>query len=163
MILSKTLPLLLATILLSACAHQALSGDWSTYEDPKNPNKAIQQLLKMHRDLDKPTINLDRVLVLRMTVGDQKLEVTSLAPTSIIAEPNRGNLTLFNLGDRKKLIIFTRDGKNIRAYRKDIPLADIVPGKTIRFPVAQNPGDIVIKDIVFNELISPEEKSAISE
>jgi hypothetical protein len=157
MTLKKTLPLLLATLLLAACSGQTLRGDWNVYEEPENQNKAIQELLKMHRELDKPNFNnLERVIVLRMSVGGQKVEVTSLAPTSIIAEPNRGNLTLFNLNDRKTLVIFTRDGKNIRAYRKEIPLAEIVPGQTLRFPVAENPGEIVLKDIVFNQIISPE-------
>lgn len=153
----RTLSIAVLAALLTACAsNEALRGDWSVFEDAENPTNAIQTLLKMNRDLDKPTFNLDRVLVLRMTIDGKRLEVTSLAPTSIISEPNRGNLTLFNMGDRKSLVLFTRDGKNIRAYRKEIPLDQIKPGMSLRFPVAEDPGNIVLKEITFDRLISPE-------
>jgi hypothetical protein len=140
-------------LLVAACAQVPLQGPWSVIDDPASEGMAIQKIVAAQKALEKPTPNFDRVIVLRMLMEGQRVEVTSIAPSSIVAEPARGNLTIFNIGDRKTLILFTRDGKNIKGYRREIPLAELQPGATFRFPVAQDPGVVVEREFVVDKVI----------
>lgn len=133
----------LVGVLGAGCAHQPL---WSVMEGADN-------IVAMQKSLEMPGGGLEKVMILRLVVDGQRLEVTSLGPTVIVAEAARGNRTIFNLGGQKFLTLFTRDGKNIRGYRLDIPVGDLLSGKEFRFPVAQDSGDVVEKRIVIDRLI----------
>jgi hypothetical protein len=144
-------------LLIAGCVHQgAFSGPWTVIDVPGDQNMTIQKILATQQSLDKPAPNLDRVMILRMTIDGKRVETTSIAPSKIIAEPARGNLTLFNLTDRKKLVLFTRDGKGIRGYLMEIPVSELLPGKAFDFPVAQDPGEVVLKTITVEQLIVQE-------
>lgn len=145
------LPLLTTVIsiaLLAGCAH-APPG-----RDAMLTIEGAEKIIAMQKELERPSFNLDRVTVIRMTMDGQRLEVATLAPTMIVAEPARGNRSIltFNAA-RDKLILFTRDGRRIKGYRTEIPLGDLTPGATFTFPVAQDPGEVVDKTFVVDKVI----------
>lgn len=143
----KSTPALLAA-LLAACAQLPAGGDGIiTIEGADN-------IIAMQKDLEKPSLSLEKVTVIRFEFDGKRLEVNSVAPTVIVAEPARGNRTVFNLGVKPGvLVLFTRDGRNIKGYRLEIPRAELQPGKRFRFPVAQDPGEVVPRDFNVTQVI----------
>ncbi len=133
---------------LAACAHQPEmhSGPWATIE-------GAEKIVAMQKELDAPSLALDKVISIRMSMDGERIEVANVLPTVIIAKPNQGNRTILNLGNREKLVLFTRDGRNIKGYRMEIPIAELVPGKSFRFPVARDPGEVVQKSFVVDRVI----------
>jgi hypothetical protein len=139
----------IVTLLFAGCAHQAgqnSQGPWSTIDGADN-------IIVMQRELEKPSFALDKVMIVRMTMDGTRFEVASIAPTVIVAQPAAGNRTVMNFNDRQKLILFTRDGRNIKGYRMEIPVAELKEGKIFRFPVAQDPGEVVEKSFSVDKVI----------
>jgi hypothetical protein len=131
------------TTSLVACVSQPT---WSTIE-------GTEKILALQHKLEKPSFALEKVVILRMSMDGRRLEVSSVSPTVIVAEPARGNRTIFNLSNKNSLVLFTRDGRNIKGYREEIPLSELIPGKSIRFPVAQDPGEVVEKILVVDRVL----------
>lgn len=140
--------LFVMALLVAACAHQGpfTAGAWSVIDGADN-------IIALQKELEKPSFALDKVVVLRMTMNDRRIEVASVAPTVIVAQPAAGNRTVMNLNNRDKLVLFTRDGRNIKGYRMEIPVSELTPGKTFHFPVAQDPGEVVEKIFTVDKVI----------
>lgn len=137
-----------ASILVFGCAQLPPGGDGITTID------GAEAVIAMQKELEKPSLSLDRVIVIRMTMDGQRVEVASVAPTTIVAQPAAGNRSIFTLNPaRDTLILFTRDGRRIKGYRTEIPMSEIQPGKTFRFPVAQDPGEVVDKAFTVDKVI----------
>lgn len=133
--------------LITGCASMPQVAEYQTIE-------GADTIIAMQKELEKPSFQLDRVSVLRMTMNGEKLEVSSIAPTVIFATQAAGNRTVLNLATEKdKLVLFTRDGRKIKAYRTSIPVAELQPGKTFSFPVAQDPGEVVTKQFTVTQFI----------
>lgn len=128
---------------LAACVSQP------TWTEVDGAEKIVSQ----QRELEKPSFAIEKVVILRMTMDGKRLDVSSVSPTVIVAEPARGNRTIFNVSNQKTLVLFTRDGRNIKGYRQEIPLSELTPGKAIRFPVAQDPGEVVEKTLVVDRVM----------
>ncbi|HEY6896982.1 MAG TPA: hypothetical protein VI279_06950 [Rhodocyclaceae bacterium] len=138
------------SLILQGCVQGNVrgSGDLEIKVIEGASNIVAQQI-----ELEKPSLSLDRVMILRMTINGERADVSSLVPGVIVAEPNRGNRTIMNLSDRKKLVLFTRDGLHIKGYRSEIPVEQLTAGRTFVFPVAQNPGEVVDKTFVVEKLV----------
>ncbi len=144
--LKFTLTLLLA--LLAGCA-QLPSAD-----DRMTTIEGADAIVAMQKDLAKPTPDFEKVTILRFDVEGKRLDVHSISPTIIIAQPARGNVTMLNLGAKQdRLILFTRDGLKIKGYRLEIPRTELQPGKRFRFPVAQDPGEVVLREFTVTQVI----------
>jgi len=134
---------------LAGCAHQA-----ATPAEPWVTIEGVDQIVAMQKEAEAPSLALDKVTIVRMTLDGERIEVASLMPTVIVAQPHQGNRTALNLASRTSLVLFTRDGRKIKGYRMEIPLADMVPGKTFRFPVARDPGEVVERTFVVEKVIT---------
>lgn len=134
---------------LAGCAHQA-----ATVAEPWITIEGVDQIVAMQREAEAPSLALDKVTIVRMTMDGERIEAASLLPTVIVAQPHQGNRTALNIGNRTTLVLFTRDGKKIKGYRMEIPLAELVPGKTFRFPVARDPGEVVERTFVVDKVIT---------
>ena len=141
--MQKFLLSVIGTLSLVACVHQPT---WSVVD-------GAEKVVAMQKDLEKPNLGIERVTILRLSMEGKRLEVSSISPTVIVAEPARGNRTVLNISDQQKLVLFTRDGKNIKGYRQEFPLSDLTPGKVINFPMAQDPGEVVEKTLTVERLI----------
>ena len=140
--------LFLLAILVAGCAQLPLGGDGITTIE------GAEAIIAMQKELEKPSLSLEKVTVIRFEVDGKRLEVVSIAPTVIVAEPARGNRTILNLGGvADRLVLFTRDGRNIKGYRMEIPRAELQPGKRFSFPVAQDPGEVVQRDFTVTQVI----------
>lgn len=138
-----SLAIAVCLISLAACTSQPT---WTVID-------GAERIVAQQRELEKPSFNLDKVVIIRMTVDGKRLDVSSVSPTVLVAEQARGNKTIFNVSDRQTLVLFTRDGRNIKAYREEIPVSELTPGRSIRFLVAQDPGEVVEKTLVINQVL----------
>ena len=143
----KSSLILLAT-LLAGCAQLPVGDDGITTIE------GADAIIAMQKELEKPSPSFEKVTVVRFDLDGKRLEVHSITPTVIVAEPARGNRTILNLGATPdKLVLFTRDGRNIKGYRLEIPRAELKPGKRFRFPVAQDPGEVVPREFTVTQVI----------
>lgn len=144
--LNSTLFLLVA--LLAGCAQLPVGDDRMTTIEGANAIIAMQKML------EQPSISLDKVTVVRFDVEGKSIDVHSISPTMVVAEPARGNLTILNLGAvPDRLVLFTRDGRNIKGYRLEILRSELQPGKRFFFPVAQDPGEVVRREFIVTQVI----------
>lgn len=141
-------PLFLLVALLAACAQLPVGGDGITTIE------GADAVIAMQKVLEKPSPSFEKVTVVRFELDGKRLEVHSITPTVIVAEPARGNRTILNLGAVPgKLVLFTRDGRNIKGYRLEIPRSELQPGKRFSFPVAQDPGEVVQREFTVTQVI----------
>lgn len=144
--LKSTLSLVL--VLLGACAQLPIGGDGIVTIE------GASSIIAMQSELEKPSPSFEKVTLVRFDVEGARIEVNSIAPTAIIAQPMRGNLTILNLGATPgKLVLFTRDGRSIKGYRMEIPRDELQPGKRFIFPLAQDPGEVVPREFTVTQVI----------
>lgn len=134
---------LIFAVLVPACANQAT---WTTID-------GADKIIAAQKELERPAFITNPALIVRLDVDGKRIDVSSLVPTEIVIERAKGNRTIFNLSDRKNLVLFTRDGRNIKGYKLVVPIAELVPGKTIVFPVVQEPGEAVEKQLKVLQVI----------
>lgn len=140
--------LVLLVILVAACAQLPSEDERIVTID------GAPAIIAMQKELERPSPSLDKVTVVRFDVDGKRLDVHSIAPTVIVAQPARGNVTILNLGAAAdRLILFTREGLKIKGYRLEIPRAELQPGKRFRFPVAQDPGEVVMREFTVTQVI----------
>lgn len=140
--------LILLVTLLAGCAQLPSGGDGITTIE------GADAIIAMQNELERPLPSFEKVTVVRFDLDGKRLEVHSIAPTVIIAEPMRGNRTIISLGVRpERLVLFTRDGRNIKGYRLEVPRAELQPGKRFSFPVAQDPGEVVLREFTVTQVI----------
>lgn len=124
---------------LAGCA----TTDWVVIDDVKHEGK---QIAALRAEISKPSLSFNDVLIIRMkTEAGTRAEVTSIAPSVIGAQKGGAPAarTTFALAPKRDiLILFTQDVPNWKAFRKEIPVAQLTPGKTFRFPVVQESGEI---------------------
>ncbi len=140
--------LILLLPLLIGCAQLPVGSDGTAVIE------GADAIIAMQKELESSVPSFEKVTVVRFEVEGKLLEVHSIAPTVIVAEPARGNRTILNLGAAPdKLVLFTRDGRNIKGYRLEIPRAELRPGKRFRFPLAQDPGEVVTREFAVKQVI----------
>jgi len=143
--------------LLVACgsndhsAADAVSGQ--SLVVPTDPH-ALAQL-----ELEKPSLDLQRFVAVRIQDGDRRLEASPLAP-AIVADTRLGDesiKTLFRVtpeGD--KLILFTRDVFNARSHRTEILLSELEKQQSFTFPVVQPDGSLKAREFNLLQIVRPE-------
>lgn len=121
--------------LLAGCA----ATEWATITD-------VKQYSAMREEISKPSLSFNDVLIIRMkTEAGNRVEVTSIGPSVVSAQkggPPAARTTFALAPKRDILILFTQDVPNWKAFRREIPVAQLTPGKTYRFPVVQESGEI---------------------
>jgi hypothetical protein len=115
------------------------------------------RIAAMQAELDQATFDLSQVTVARLKIDGRPMEVVSITPVVVGFAKVGGVMakTIFRFSDKRDaLILFTRDQKNGKAYRLDLPVQEIVAGKTLKFPVLRPNGDLVEQTLVFEALIT---------
>lgn len=127
--------LIVCLAILAGCA----STDWAVITD-------LNQIASMREEVSKPRLNFSDILVIRTKTEDGKrVEVTSIGPTVVSAQKDgapAARTTFTFTPKRDMLILFTQDVSNWKAFRKEIPVAGLAPGKVFRFPVVQESGEV---------------------
>lgn len=132
---------------LAACA----GTDWATISD-------VKQIAAMREEISKPKLSFIDVLVIRMkTEAGNRVEVTSIAPSVVSAQKGgapAARTTFALTSNRDILVLFTQDVPHLKAFRKEIPVAQLVPGKTFRFPVVQESGEVKQQTFTIEKIIT---------
>lgn len=133
-------------LVLAGCA----STDWVVIQD-------VKQIAAMREEVNKPHLTFKEVTLVRMTnEKGQRAEAISIGPTVIGVEKNGppAARTLFTFNPQlDRLVLFTQDVKNWKAFRKEIPIAELKPGKAFRFPVVQETGEVVEQTFTVERII----------
>ena len=137
--------------ILAGCA----ATDWVVIDDVKHEGK---QIAALRAEVSKPNLVFSDILVIRMkTEAGTQAEVTSIAPSVISAQkdgPPAARTTFAIAPKRDALVLFTQDVPHWKAFRKEIPVTDLVPGKTFRFPVVQASGEIQTQTFAIEKIIT---------
>lgn len=132
---------------LSGCA----GTDWATISD-------VRQIAAMREEISKPNLSFNDVLIIRMkTETGNRVEVTSIGPTVVSAQKGGAPAarTTFALTPKRDiLVLFTQDVPHWKAFRKEIPVAQLTPGKAFRFPVVQESGEIQQQTFTIERIIT---------
>ncbi|MDP2783344.1 MAG: hypothetical protein Q8O38_01930 [Sulfurimicrobium sp.] len=119
----------------------------------------VKEIAAKRTEISKPSLDLTHVMVLRMNNDKgQRVEVTSIGPAVIGAQKNgapAAKTTFAFTPKRDNLILFTQDVPKIKAYRKEIPVAELVPGKVFSFPVVQESGEVLEQTFTVERIIVP--------
>lgn len=137
---------IMSALLFTGCA----GNDWLVIKD-------VKQIAEYRNEVNKGNLNFSDVLIIRMRdENNKRIEVTSIAP-SIIGQQKGGapaaKSTLAITPKRDALILYTQDVPNWQAFRKVISVTEILPGKTFRFPVVQESGEVREQTFTFEQTI----------
>jgi hypothetical protein len=128
----------------------ATPADWAVISD-------VNQIAAMRQELNKPNFSFNTVTIVRLTDQQgQRVDATTVGPTVVGFERGgppaaRSLITFIRKPDR--LVLFTQDVKNWKAFRMEIPVAELTPGRSIRFPVVQNSGEVLEHEFTVQEVI----------
>jgi hypothetical protein len=142
----NTLAALLISLGLAACA----SSEWRTITD-------VKEIAATRTAVSKSSLDLSKVLILRLQSNGKRIEVTSLAPSTIGAATNGlpGARTLFNFTpERDKLRLFGQNVSEFKGFYQEIPVSELQPGKRFRFPVVQDDGSVKEQEFTVEKLIT---------
>lgn len=141
-------------VLISSIALTGLAGcaskEWVEIKD-------VKQYSAMRKKLSEPNLSFKEVTIVRLTNKGQRVEFTSIGPAKIGVEKDGppAAKTLFTFSeDRKQVILFTQDVKNWKAFRKEIPVSQLVPGFSFRFPVVQESGEVTEQAYTVEQVIT---------
>jgi hypothetical protein len=143
---SRTLAALLITLGLAACA----TPEWRTITD-------VKEIAATRTTVNNPSLDLSKVLVVRLDRDGQRLEVTSVGPAVIGAATAGppGARTVFTFSpERDKLVLFGQNVPEFKGFHQEIPVAELQPGKRFRFPVVQDDGSVKVQEFSVEKLIA---------
>jgi len=134
-----------ALSMLVGCA----SSEWTEIKD-------LKQYSAMREELGRPNLSFKDVTIVRLRNKGERVEFTSIGPAVIGAAKNGSpaEKTLFTFSDdRARVILFSQDKKNWKAFRKEIPVTQLVPGFEFHFPVVQESGELVVQTYKVEQVI----------
>lgn len=137
---------LLIVLGLAACT----STEWRTITD-------VKEIAATRTVVSQSSMDLSKVLILRLQSDGQRIEVTSLAPAIIGAAKSGlpGARTLFSFTpERDKLRLFGQNVPEFKAFYEEIPVAELQPGRRFRFPVVQDDGSVKEQDFTVEKIIT---------
>jgi len=133
-----------------AAVTDSTPADWAVISD-------IKTIAAMRQELNKPNLSFNSVTIVRLTdQRGQRVDATTVGPTVVGYERGgppaaRSLMTFIRKPDR--LVLFTQDVKNRKAFRKEVLVAELTPGRSIRFPVVQDTGEVVEHEFTVQEVI----------
>ena len=142
----NTIAVIIIGLSLGACA----TTGWRTITD-------VKEIAATRTTVNKPSMDLSKVIILRLQVDGNRVEVTSIGPATIGYEKNGppGARTLFSFNtSREKLVLFGQNVPEFKGFYQEIPVSDLLPGKRFSFPVVQEDGSVKDKEFTVEKLIS---------
>jgi len=142
----NTLAALIIALGLGACA----TPEWRTITD-------IKEIAATRTVVNKSTLDLSKVIILRLRRDGNRVEVTSLVPSVVGAAKDGppGARTVFAFSpERDKLVLFGQNVPEFKGFHQEIPVSELQPGKRFRFPVVQEDGSVKEQEFTVEDLIS---------
>ena len=115
------------------------------------------KIVEMQQELGTPSFDLSRVVVVRLTIDNERREVTSIMPVvfSETLVPDGPAKTILRVEQKTDtLILFTRDPREKVAYRTEIPVKDRTARPAIEFPVIDATGRVTKRKIVVENVFA---------
>jgi hypothetical protein len=118
----------------------------------------VKQIAAMREEISKPNLTFNDVLIIRMqTETGTRVEVTSIGPAVVSAQKGgapAARTTFALTAKRDIMVLFSQDVPHWKAFHKEIPVAQLVPGKTFRFPVVQESGEVKTQTFTIERVIT---------
>lgn len=127
-------------------------------EQPPAEARKIDPHLQLQLDMEKGTMDLSRVLIIRLTLAGKRLEVTSLTPTVVAEAQVAGQpaKTLFKVNDQKDLfLLFSRDAQKNASVTTTMAIDKLGPGTKFSFPVVQPDGSLKKEEFTVERVLRP--------
>jgi hypothetical protein len=131
---------------LAACA----TPEWRTITD-------LHEIAATRTAVNKSTLDLSKIIVLRLQLDGKRVEVASLGPSIVGAADGGppGARTVFAFTQaRDKLVLFGQNVPEFLGFHQEIPIGELQPGKRFRFPVVQEDGSVKEQEFTVEALIS---------
>ena len=146
--MTRRVPLLVLLIGfgLAACA----TTEWRTITD-------INEIAATRTRVDKPGMDMSKVVVLRLRRDGQRVEVSSVTPTVLgrAAHGARAARTVANFTpERDKLMLFGQNVGERKGFYREISVSELRPGERFRFPVVQDDGSVKDLEFIVESLIT---------
>lgn len=117
----------------------------------------VKRIADIRSAIDEMRLGFRDVIILRMDNGEQKrVEVTSIGPTlvSAVKDGAPAARTTFGITEKRDhLALFTQDVPNRKAFHREIPMTEMTVGKSFRFPVVQETGEIRVQTFTVQQVI----------
>ena len=121
----------------------------------------VKRIAAIREELNELHLAFRDVTIIRMMTGtasgeEKRVEVTSIGPTIVGAQKDgapAARTTFALTKDRERLVLFTQDVPNRKAFHREIPAAELVAGKNFRFPVVQESGRILEQTFTVQQII----------
>ena len=140
----------LAVLILASGLAACATPEWRTITD-------IKEIAATRTAVNQSTLDLSKVIVLRLQRDAKRVEVTSLAPSIVGAAKDGppGARTVFAFTPaRDKLVLFGQNVPEFKGFHQEIPIDELQPGKRFRFPVVQEDGSVKEQEFTVEELLS---------
>jgi hypothetical protein len=115
------------------------------------------KIVEMQQELGTPTFDLSRVVVVRLTIDNERREVTSIMPVvfSETLVPDGPAKTILRVEQKTDtLILFTRDPREQVAYRTEVPVKDRTSRPSVEFPVIDATGKVTKRKVVVENIFA---------
>ena len=142
----STLAALIISLGLAACA----TPEWRTITD-------VKEIAATRTTVSKPNLDFSKVIILRLQLNGQRVEVTNIGPSTIGAAKDGppGARTIFTFTPNSdRLVLFGQNVPEFKGFYQEIPIADLQPGKSMRFPVVQDDGSVKEQEFTVEKLIT---------
>jgi hypothetical protein len=132
------------------------AADWAVLEIDQ-----VKRIAEIRESLNEMRVAFRDVLIVRLTMAvpageEKRVDVSSIGPTYVGIEKDGAPAarTTFALTEkRERLVLFTQDVPNRRAFLREIPVGELAVGKSYRFPVVQESGRILEHTFTVQQLI----------
>lgn len=122
------------------------------------PGPALDPHRILQQEIEKGTMDFNRVVTVRLRREGKRLEVVSVNPTLVARAMVGGEeaKTLFRINDRgDALVLFSRDVPGSRSLKTEIPFSQLGEKQNFSFPVVQNDGRLKEESFAFEQIVQP--------
>ncbi len=118
------------------------AAEWEVLGMPQ-----VKRIAELRESMNEMRLGFRDVTIVRLATDGQKprVDVTSIAPTIVSTQKDGAPAarTTFAMSEsRDRMRLLTQDVVRRSAFYREIPMADVAPGKTFRFPVIQENGRV---------------------
>ena len=138
---------------LAGCATApSTAPEWTVLELDQ-----VKRIAEIRKSLAELRVDFRDVIIVRLTTGGEKrVDVTSIGPTIVGAEKYgapAARTTFAMTPKRENLVLFTQDVPQRKAFVREIPLGELTAGKSFRFPVVQESGEVLEQTFTVQQVI----------
>ena len=117
----------------------------------------VKRIADIRSGIDQMRLGFRDVIILRMDDDEKKpVEVTSIGPTlvSVVKDGAPAARTTFGITEKRDYVaLLTQDVPNRKAFHREIPMTELTVGRSFRFPVVQESGDIRVRTFTVQQII----------